>query len=356
MALRTPLHEWHQKQGGSLVEFGGWLLPLRYTTITQEHQAVRSAAGLFDISHMGRLHFRGTQAESLLQRLTSNNVATMKVGQVRYNLVCNAQGGIRDDVLVYRWPDHWSMVVNAANRDKLLAHFQQHLGGTDVEIDDQTQATAMLALQGPLALELQRGLFELDAATLKYYFAAPTRYKGVECIVSRTGYTGEDGLEVMIAADRAVDLAEELRRRGATPCGLGARDTLRLEAGMPLYGHELSEEIDPYQAGLAWAVKLDKGDFLGREALLARQQQHLPVRVGLQLEGRRAAREGADIRQQGRAVGRVTSGTLPPTLAVPIAMGYVVPEASAVGTLLEVVVGASTAAARVVSLPFYRRG
>ncbi|MFQ3592125.1 MAG: glycine cleavage system protein T, partial [Gemmataceae bacterium] len=152
MALRTTLYEWHQTRGGTLVEFGGWMLPVRYSTITEEHQAVRSVAGLFDISHMGRLHFSGTQAETLLQRLTTNNVATMKVGQVRYGLVCNAQGGIRDDVLIYRWADSWSMVVNAANRDKIVAHFQEHMAGTDVVLEDRTMATAMLALQGPQSM------------------------------------------------------------------------------------------------------------------------------------------------------------------------------------------------------------
>ncbi|MFQ3649782.1 MAG: glycine cleavage system aminomethyltransferase GcvT [Gemmataceae bacterium] len=355
MALRTTLYEWHQTRGGTLVEFGGWMLPVRYSTITEEHQAVRSVAGLFDISHMGRLHFSGTQAETLLQRLTTNNVATMKVGQVRYGLVCNAQGGIRDDVLIYRWADSWSMVVNAANRDKIVAHFQEHMAGTDVVLEDRTMATAMLALQGPQAMQMQRGLFELDAARLKYYFAAATRFEGVDCLISRTGYTGEDGLEVMLAADKAVQLADAFVSRGAKPCGLGARDTLRLEAAMPLYGHELTEEIDPLQAGLGWAVKLDKGDFWGRDALVARQQTPQPVRVGLRLEGRRAAREGAEVRHQGRAVGKVTSGTIPPTLAVPIAMGYVAPEVSAVGTELEVALGNATTTARVVSLPFYRR-
>ena len=349
MALRTPLFDWHQAHGGTMVEFGGWMLPVRYSTITDEHQAVRSAAGLFDISHMGRLSFAGSQTEAFLQRLTTNNVATMKDGQVRYGLVCNAQGGIRDDILVYRWSYGWAMVVNASNREKIVEHLTQQTPGTDVTIDDQTLRTAMLAMQQ------QQGMFEIDVASLKYYFAAPTRYKGVPCVVSRTGYTGEDGLEVMISADRATEIADDFLARGAKPCGLGARDTLRLEAAMPLYGHELNEEIDPLQAGLSWAVKLDKGDFLGREAILARKDTVRPVRVGLQLEGRRAAREGAEVRYQGQPVGRVTSGTIPPTVGTPIAMAYVSPEASASGLVLEVVLGNATTAARVVPLPFYRR-
>jgi aminomethyltransferase len=355
MALRTPLFDWHQAHGGIMVEFGGWMLPVRYSTITDEHQAVRTAAGLFDISHMGRLSFAGTQTEAFLQRLTTNNVATMKDGQVRYGLVCNAQGGIRDDVLVYRWPYGWTMVVNASNREKIVEHLTLHTPGTDITLDDQTFKTAMLALQGPLAMQQQRGMFEIDVASLKYYFAAPTRYKGVQCVVSRTGYTGEDGLEVMISAERATEIADDFLARGAKPCGLGARDTLRLEAAMPLYGHELNEETDPLQAGLSWAVKLDKGDFLGREAIVARKDTVRPVRVGLQLEGRRAAREGAEVRHLGQSVGKVTSGTIPPTIGTPIAMAYVSPEASATGTVLEVLLGNAATVARVVPLPFYRR-
>jgi aminomethyltransferase len=247
------------------------------------------------------------------------------------------------------------MVVNASNREKIVEHLTLHTPGTDITLDDQTFKTAMLALQGPLAMQQQRGMFEIDVASLKYYFAAPTRYKGVQCVVSRTGYTGEDGLEVMISAERATEIADDFLARGAKPCGLGARDTLRLEAAMPLYGHELNEETDPLQAGLSWAVKLDKGDFLGREAIVARKDTVRPVRVGLQLEGRRAAREGAEVRHLGQSVGKVTSGTIPPTIGTPIAMAYVSPEASATGTVLEVLLGNAATVARVVPLPFYRR-
>jgi aminomethyltransferase len=355
MGLQTPLFDWHQRHGGTMVAFGGWMLPVRYSTITDEHHAVRTASGLFDISHMGRLIFTGTDAESLLQIINTNNITSMKTGQVRYGLVCNAQGGIRDDVLVYRWPDAWSMVVNAANRDKILDHLRQHAAGREVNIHDQTVETGMLALQGPLALSQAMGMFEADPRDLKYYFATRTRYQGVDCIVSRTGYTGEDGLEVIIQADKVADLADDFVARGAKPCGLGARDTLRLEAAMPLYGHELNEDIDPLQAGLAWAVKLDKGDFVGREAILSRKDTTRPVRVGLKLEGRRAAREGAEVRHHGQTVGHVTSGTIPPSIGYPIAMAYVVPPASALNTPLEVVLGNASTTATVVSLPFYRR-
>jgi aminomethyltransferase len=356
MALRTPLYDWHVAHGAVLVEFGGWDMPIRYGSITDEHNAVRTSCGLFDVSHMGRLSFAGAGALDVIQHVWSNNAATMKDMQVRYGLLCNERGGIRDDVLVYRWPYGWAMVVNASNRDKIVAHLEQHRAGRDATLTDQTTSTCMLAVQGPKTIELCAGMFAADPAALKYYFAAPTQYKGTGCVVSRTGYTGEDGIEIMIRADLAVTLADDLVQRGAKPCGLGARDTLRLEAAMPLYGHELSEDIDPLQAGLSWAVKLDKGDFVGRAAIVERDKDRgRAVRVGLELEGRRAAREGAQVWHEGQAVGKVTSGTITPTLNKAISMAYVRPNLSALGTTLSVEVGKAQAAARVVALPFYRR-
>lgn len=363
MALRTPLYDWHAGHGGRMVEFGGWDMPVQYTGIVEEHRAVRTAAGLFDISHMGRLTFAGADALALIQQVYTNNAAAMKDGQVRYGLICNEHGGIRDDVLLYRWPDDWTMVVNASNRDKIVNWLQQGVPkrslGTRVGavgVMDQTMTTCMFAVQGPQALALCRGLTEADAEQLAYYRATPTRYRGQSCIVSRTGYTGEDGIEIMASAAQAVELWEELVRRGAKPCGLGARDTLRLEAAMPLYGHELSEDIDPFQAGLGWAVKMDKGDFLGREALRRhRQDATRPRRVGLELAGRRAAREGAAVLCQGQTVGRVTSGTVTPTVNKAIAMAYVGPAYAADGTRCTVDVRGHDEEARVVPLPFYRR-
>ena len=356
MALRTPLYDWHVAHGGRMVEFGGWDMPVQYTGIVEEHQAVRTAAGLFDISHMGRLSFGGPDALTLIQHVYTNNAATMKDGQVRYGLICNEQGGIRDDVLVYRWPYGWAMVVNASNRTKIVDWLTQHKAGRNVDITDQTTTTCMLAVQGPRAMELCRGLTEADAEQLAYYHATPTRYHGKGCVVSRTGYTGEDGLEIMASAAQAVELWEDVLRRGAKPCGLGARDTLRLEAAMPLYGHELSEEINPLQAGLGWAVKLDKGNFIGRDALLRRRDDAtLSRRVGLELQGRRAAREGAAVLCDGQTIGRVTSGTVTPTLNKAIAMAYVDPAHTAPGTPCTVDVRGKAEAARVVPLPFYRR-
>ncbi len=358
MTLHTPLHDWHVAHGGVMVEFGGWKLPVRYSTLTDEHNAVRTAAGLFDISHMGRLSFAGADTPALIQHVYTNNIATMKDFQVRYGLVCNEAGGIRDDVLVYRWPQGWAMVVNASNRLKIIDHLKTHMAGRDVTVDDRTEATAMLALQGPKALAMCAGMFDADPSALKYYFAAQTRYKGVQCVVSRTGYTGEDGIEVIIKADMGAAVADDMLARGAKPCGLGARDTLRLEAAMPLYGHELGEETDPLDAGLGWAVKLDKGDFVGRAAIVRNQEDSTRVqrrRVGLVLEGPRAAREGAEVRQGGHLVGRVTSGTVTPTVGKVIAMAYTAPLPP--GAPVEVAVGRGDTftPGQVVPLPFYRR-
>jgi aminomethyltransferase len=356
MPLRTPLYDWHVAHGARMVDFAGWDMPIQYSTIIEEHTNVRSAVGLFDIGHMGRLSLGGPDTHDFIQYVFTNNVATMKDFQVRYGLVCNEKGGIRDDVLVYRWPYGWSMVVNASNREKIVAWLAEHKGGRNVEVRDQTTATCMIAVQGPNAVELCKGLTDADAGQLAYYYAAPTRCMGQQCVVSRTGYTGEDGLEFMIGAAHGVALWEELVRRGAKPCGLGARDTLRLEAAMPLYGHELNEDIDPLQAGLTWAVKLDKGDFIGRDALVKRRHDAtLRRRVGLELAAKRMAREGATLLREGQEIGRVTSGTFAPTLQKAVAMAYVDPQWTEVGTSFEVDVRGRPEPARVVKLPFYQR-
>jgi aminomethyltransferase len=356
MALRTPLYDWHAAHGARIVEFGGWDMPVQYTGIVEEHTAVRTAAGLFDVSHMGRLSFGGPDALDLIQHVWTNNAATMKDGQARYGLICNEQGGVHDDVLVYRWPYGWAMVVNASNRTKIVEWLRSRQGARNVQTDDRTEATCMIAVQGPKAVALCQNLTEADPSKLAYYHATPTRFRGSQCVVSRTGYTGEDGIEIMAASNQAVVLWEELVRRGAKPCGLGARDTLRLEAAMPLYGHELTEDIDPLQAGVGWAVKLDKGDFVGRESLLARKADAARrVRVGLELTGKRIAREGAAVQAGGKAAGVVTSGTFAPTLNRAIAMAYVDPGVAAAGQEVVVDVRGKGEPAHVVPLPFYKR-
>ena len=356
---QTVLADWHATHGGRMVEFGGWNMPVQYTGIVEEHNAVRQAAGLFDISHMGRLIFQGPGAAEFLDELVTSRVANLAVGQIRYGLVCNETGGILDDVLVYRLDDAFSLVVNASNREKILGWVEPRLASAHVRMIDTTLETAMLALQGPRALEILSELTDAPLADLKYYHGLPAEVAGQNAYISRTGYTGEDGFE-LIVTEGAVDLWNKLletgRDRGLIPCGLGARDTLRLEAAMPLYGHELSEQIDPLTAGLSFAVKLDKGPFTGREALQAlREQSGRPVRVGLELDSRRIAREHTPILVDGQPAGTVTSGTFSPTLQKSIAMGYVPARAATPGTSVAVDIRGKIEPARVVSLPFYQR-
>jgi aminomethyltransferase len=358
MPLRTALYDRHVALKARVVPFAGWDMPVQYAGVIAEHKAVRSAAGVFDVSHMARLSFGGPDALPLLESVFTNSVATMKDGQVRYGLICNDAGGILDDVLVYKWPYGYAMVVNASNREKIVGWLHRHAAGKDVQVQDQTDATTMVAVQGPKAVELVRGMFADDVARLKYYYAQPTRYRDKGCVVSRTGYTGEDGFEVMLPNALGGELWDELLAKGAVPCGLGARDTLRLEAAMPLYGHELTEGIDPIQAGLGWAVKLDKDDFIGRRPLVMAKELigQRPTRVGLELEGKRAAREGCSIQLgDGGVGGTVTSGSYAPFLEKSIAMGYVVPGSAGVGTRLTVDIRGTAAPAVVVALPFYKR-
>jgi aminomethyltransferase len=351
--LRTALYQWHVDHKARMVPFGGWDMPVQYAGIAPEHKAVRGAAGLFDISHMARVDVRGPGALALLEKVFTNSVASMKDGQVRYGLVCKEDGGVLDDVLVYRWDDGFMAVINASNRGKVLAWLEPLRTGPAVQIHDRTLETTMIAVQGPHSVELVRGLFPTDVSGLKYYFATRTKYRDSPCVVSRTGYTGEDGFEVIVPNALGLPLWGELTSRGAAPCGLGARDTLRLEAAMPLYGHELNESIDPIRAGLGWAVKLEKGDFIGRAALQAAATDgSKPVRVGLEIDGKRAAREGCAITDAGgSAVGTVTSGSLCPWLDRSLAMGYVEPRVAAVGADVR----GSKLLASVVPLPFYRR-
>jgi aminomethyltransferase len=356
MARHTSLFDWHLARGGRMVEFAGWDMPVQYHGIVEEHRAVRTGAGLFDVSHMARLSIGGPDALAFLQYVLTCDAAAVKDWQARYSLVCNETGGVLDDVLIYRWPYGWSMVVNASNREKIVAWLAKHKGTRNVDIADRTLETCMIAVQGPRVVEICRGLTDADAGNLRYYHAAATRCMGQQCVVSRTGYTGEDGIEIMIGAAYGVALCDELVRRGAVPCGLGARDTLRLEAGMPLYGHELMENRDPLQAGLGRSVAFDKGDFIGRDALLrCREDKTSPVRVGLELAGKRIAREGCNVLQDGRPIGQVTSGTFAPTLEKAIAMAYVDPQSSSVGTALQVDVRGKAESATIVRLPFYRR-
>ncbi len=357
--LQTPLHNWHATHGGRMVEFGGWHMPVQYRSITEEHHAVRRAAGLFDIAHMGRLRFSGPDSERFLDHLLTNDVASLKPEQVRYSLVCNETGGVLDDVLVTRFDGWHLLVVNASNRLKIVDWIERHRAGFDVQVEDKTTEWSMLALQGPRSVEFLSSLLDLDLVGMKYYFSCGADVFGVRGIVSRTGYTGEDGFEVIASREHGMKLWEALIERGASagllPCGLGCRDTLRLEAAMPLYGHELSESIDPISAGLSFAVKPQAKDFIGKAALLAKAQSPLMQRVGLVLAGRRIAREGAQILAGQVRIGEVTSGTFSPTLEKPIAMAYLERAAVSFGTNVEVDIRGQSERATIVKLPFYRR-
>ena len=363
--LQTPLYDWHAAAGGRIVDFGGWAMPVQYTTIVAEHRACRQAAALFDVSHMGRFRFDGPGAAALLDRLCTRRVGDMPAGRIRYSLITNPAGGILDDVLVYRFEDedgdsYFSMVVNAGNREKIAAWIERHREGGDVEFCDRTRDTAMIAVQGPQAPAVAGELLDIDPCALKYYRGVHGQAAGRPAMISRTGYTGEDGCEITLAAEDAQPLWEQLLAAGAgqgvQAAGLGARDTLRLEAAMPLYGHELSEQIDPYQAGLGFAVQLEGREFIGAGALrrLSQEATRL-VRVGLETSGRRVPREGCTVCTGEREIGRVTSGTFSPTLEKSIGMAYIEQEQSAVGTAVEVDIRGRREPAVVVKLPFYRR-
>jgi aminomethyltransferase len=363
---RTPLHDWHAAHGGRMVDFAGWSMPVQYSSIAEEHNATRNAVGVFDISHMGRLQFSGQDVVAFLDSVLTRRVTDLKPNQVRYALVCREDGGILDDVLIYGASPigarPYSMVVNASNRTKLIAWLESHSQAPDVWITDDTMETAMIAVQGPRAIELITPLVEsaTSPATMRYYTCADCRLGGFDVVISRTGYTGEDGIEIVCDWDYASRLWDTIvskaARTGGRAAGLGARDTLRLEAAMPLYGHELSEAINPFQAGLDFAVDLTGREFIGREALekfAADKSQ--PVRIGLQLEGKRVPRQGCPVLQGNEIVGEVTSGTFSPTFQRPIAMAYVRPTAQAIGTRLGVDIRRNQYPATVVPLPFYER-
>ncbi|RMG36722.1 MAG: glycine cleavage system aminomethyltransferase GcvT [Planctomycetota bacterium] len=359
--LHTPLHDWHVHQGARLVDFAGWHMPLQYTSIIAEHHAVRTAAGLFDVGHMGRLEIAGPDAAAFLDRLVTRRCGDMATGRIRYALLTNDRGGTIDDVLVYRLPDRFLVVCNAANRPRVLRWLDAHREQVSATLTDRTEATFMLALQGPRALEIARDVLGSAVAALRYYHGRSVVWDGQSVLVSRTGYTGEDGIEAIVDADAALALWSALweagRNRGLMPAGLGARDTLRLEAGMPLYGHELTEKIDPLTAGLEFAVDLDK-DFVGRDALRTiAERGPQRTRVGLSLDSRRIARQGCAVfpADGNERIGEVTSGTFSPTLQRSIAMAYVPRSFAETGTRLRVDIRGRYETATVCPLPFYRR-
>jgi aminomethyltransferase len=376
--MRTPLYDWHVSHGGRMVDFAGWAMPVQFTSIIEEHTAVRTAVGIADISHMGRLRFEGPGAAVFLAELLTRRVADMQLGQIRYSLVTDDAGGILDDVLVGLYHDPYGtpffmLVVNAGNRAKIVDWIAAHLPkerterpGHEILWSDVSRLWAMFAIQGPRSVELLQPLVDVDLESMKYYRGAAVRILHPAAqrqggIISRTGYTGEDGFELSLGAGIAPGVWEAImelgKPLGIVPAGLGARDTLRLEAGMPLYGHELSEQINPFQAGLGFACHLAGFNFPGRDALLRIQKEpQQSVRIGLEMAaGRRSPRQGCAILAGDKKIGEITSGTHSPTLGRPIAMGYVTPGFTKPGIELLIDIRGRTEPATVIELPFYER-
>ena len=337
---RTPLHGFHVAHGGRMVPFAGWEMPVQYTGIIEEHQAVRRAAGLFDVSHMGECRVTGPDAAAFLDRVMTNAMATIPVGMARYTVMCQPDGGCVDDLIVYRLgPEAFLICLNASNAAKDIAWLRSHVGDARATVTDECSAWAQLALQGPLAEAILAGLTPADLGSVKRFGFVEAQVAGVAgCIVSRTGYTGSPGFEIYLPAAGAVRVAEAIlaagQPRGLLLAGLGCRDSLRLEAGYPLYGHEISEVISPIQAGLGWTVKFAKPEFVGREALRRQAEGAMTEKVvAFSLDDRRIARQGTPVLAGGAAVGQVLSGTLSPTLGKPIGTALVAVAALAAGGL-----------------------
>ncbi|MDR1724344.1 MAG: glycine cleavage system aminomethyltransferase GcvT [Tannerella sp.] len=358
MEIKTSLYDCHVECGGTIVPFAGYLLPVQYPTgIIAEHNAVRTAAGLFDVSHMGEVVFTGADALKNLNYILTNDFSSMTDGQVRYSVMCNDAGGCVDDLIVYRFNvDKYLVVVNAANRLKDYEWMKAHVSG-DVRVEDISDSIAQIALQGPAANEIMGKLVPESVLAMKYYhFKDDVDICGSKCLISRTGYTGEDGYEIYLSnADAPLIwrlLLDVGKDKGLIPCGLGARDTLRLEAAMPLYGHEMDEVITPLETGLNFGVKMNKDDFVGKKALIAKGTPAIK-RVGLKITGRGIAREHQDVYLDGALIGRTTSGTHAPFLKYPIAMALIAADKAEVGAKVEVDVRGRKIEAEIVSLPFY---
>lgn len=351
----SPLDAVHVAAGAAFTDFAGWKMPVRYGSDLAEHETVRTAAGLFDLSHMAEFLVGGTHAAAFLDYALAGQASAIAPGRAKYSLLLAPDGGILDDLVVYRLDDdHFWVVANAANHDVVAASLAERKADFDVAVTDETDTCALIAVQGPTSAGIVASLgLPVD---LKYYGIVEGEYRDARVLVARTGYTGEDGFELYLDAAAAPALWNDLVAAGAVPCGLAARDTLRLEAGMPLYGHELSTETQPVQAGLGRVVALGKpGDFVGRAAVEAGPPPGARVLVGLTAEGKRAGRAGYPVLRDGIPVGEVTSGALSPTLGTPVAMAYVDPDAAEVGTELALDVRGTAIPARVVPLPFYSR-
>lgn len=354
---RTPLNEVEKELGGKMVDFGGWELPVQYSGILEEHEAVRTRAGLFDVSHMGEITVRGPKAIELLQKITCNDLTKLEDGRAQYNGLLYPTAGFVDDIVVYRHAaDDYFIVANASNTDKDFEWIVDMAKDLDVEVKNVSADYAQLALQGPEAQRILQPLTQTDLPSIKYYRFARGTVDGIPALVSRTGYTGEDGFELYVAPEQAPRLMRKLLDSGAAPCGLGARDTLRLEARMALYGNDIDQSTTPIEADLAWIVKLEKGDFIGRD-VLEREKREGPARklVGFEMIDRGIARHGYPVVDGKEEVGVVTSGTHSPTLKKAIGLAYLPLDKSAQGSEFTVLIRGKEARARVVPTPFYKR-
>jgi aminomethyltransferase len=357
---RTALYDEHAKAGARLVPFAGFEMPVQYSSILKEHDAVRHRAGLFDLSHMAQFILDGPNVAPWAEALTINAVETMKPMQARYNIFCNAQGGAHDDTIFYRLNDRWLLVVNGANADKMWAHLNANIA-EGVRLENLHGRNALIAIQGPKALAMLQPHVNVDLAGVKYYFSIEGEVYGRPAVIARTGYTGEDGFELFVFGEHAPEIWNALLRdnaaEGLEPCGLGARDVLRLEAGMPLYGHELTEDITPVQAGLQWALKTSKPEFIGRNSLVEQMDRDdYPRIVGLIMKGRAPAREGYAVYFEGKPVGEIRSGSMAPSVGGKNIATALVPKAAATeGATLEVDIRGTRHEATVVPLPFYKR-
>jgi len=361
-ARETPLADRHAALGARMIEFSGWMMPVQYTSILDEHRAVRERVGLFDLSHMGELFVEGAEAGTGLARALVTDPPALAVGRAHYSMICAPTGRVMDDLIVYRLDEGSFLVVaNAGNAEVVSDALAERLEGSRAVLDDRSLATGLIAIQGPRAREVLTPFTSVDLGGLSYYAIAEGEVAGIPALVARTGYTGEDGFELFVETARTGELWDALlpavQAAEGVPVGLGARDTLRLEAGMPLYGNELDLETNPYDANLGRVVKLDKpADFVGRAAL-ARVAAEGPTKrlVGLTVEGRGIARHGYPVHVGDRRTGAVTSGTQSPTLGVPIAMAYVAPDDAETGTIVDIEIRDARVPARIVPLPFYRR-
>jgi aminomethyltransferase len=359
---RTPLYPCHVAAGARIVPFAGWEMPVQYRGVIEEHRAVRTSVGLFDVSHMGEIDIVGRRALELVQYVTSNDASKLTPGRAQYSGLMTPRGTFVDDLLVHKISDeHYFLVVNAANTDKDYAYLCAQSNSFDaVDVTNRSADYAQLAVQGPKAIDVCRQLTTVALADIKYYRFVEGEFAGAKAIVARTGYTGEDGFEIYVDPEVAPGVWDEIVRAGAAfgivPCGLGARDTLRFEACMPLYGNDIDDTTSPLEAGLEWIVKFDKPSFLGREALLRQKSQGITRKlVGFEMKGRGIARHGYPIWAGGTSVGLVTSGTHSPTFEKALGMGYVPVEHAREGSVIEIEIRGQKVPAEVVAMPFYRR-